>query len=75
MKWAMKNVLANALPPGVADTPQHANNPKDFLRTLPPIGAITTVQELVDEIVHLMGAATITGEVLHVDYGARFGAW
>jgi enoyl-[acyl-carrier-protein] reductase (NADH) len=36
---------------------------------------IVGVKDLVDSIVYLTDAGQVTGEVLHVDGGARVGKW
>jgi NAD(P)-dependent dehydrogenase (short-subunit alcohol dehydrogenase family) len=63
------------LRPGVVDTPLHRDNPTDFLKTLSPMGSISTVQEIVDAVIYLTEAPHVTGEVLHVDGGAHIGKW
>jgi NAD(P)-dependent dehydrogenase (short-subunit alcohol dehydrogenase family) len=75
LEFASDNIRVNAVSPGVVDTPLHATNSKDFLRSLSPMGTITAVQEIVDGVVYLTEAANITGEVLHVDNGAHLGKW
>ncbi|KRB55349.1 3-oxoacyl-ACP reductase [Rhizobium sp. Root708] len=75
LEFAAENIRVNAVSPGVVDTPLHAKNPKDFLKTLSPMGTITAVQEIVDGVVYLTESANITGEVLHVDNGAHLGKW
>lgn len=75
LEFASDNIRVNAVSPGVVDTPLHATNSKDFLRSLSPMGTITAVQEIVDAVVYLTEAANITGEVLHVDNGAHLGKW
>jgi len=44
------------------DTPLHKNNPKDFLKTLSPMGTISDVNDIVDAVVYLTEARTVTGE-------------
>jgi NAD(P)-dependent dehydrogenase (short-subunit alcohol dehydrogenase family) len=51
------------------------DGPKDFLRTLQPLGQISDVKDIVDAIVYLTEAGQVTGEVLHVDGGAHVGKW
>ena len=51
------------------------DGPKDFLRTLQPLGQISDVKDIVDAIVYLTEASQVTGEVLHVDSGAHVGKW
>jgi len=45
----------------------HANESKDFLKTLSPMGTISSGSDLVDAVVYLTEARNVTGEVLHVD--------
>ena len=75
IEYAKEGIRVNAVAPGVVDTPLHKDNPKDFLKTLSPIGSISTVQEIVDAVMYLTEAPHVTGEVLHVDGGAHIGKW
>jgi NAD(P)-dependent dehydrogenase (short-subunit alcohol dehydrogenase family) len=75
LEFAKDNIRLNALSPGVVDTPMHAKNPHEFLNSLSAMGTISSVQAIVDGIVYLTEAATVTGEVLHVDSGAHLGKW
>jgi NAD(P)-dependent dehydrogenase (short-subunit alcohol dehydrogenase family) len=75
LEFAADNIRVNAVSPGVVDTPLHAKNPREFLKTLSPMGTITAVQEIVDGVVYLTESSNITGEVLHVDNGAHLGKW
>lgn len=75
MEYAKEGIRFNTVAPGVVDTPLHQDNPKDFLRTLSPMGSITDAQEIVDAVVFLAEAPHITGDVLHVDGGAHVGKW
>ena len=74
-EYAKEHVRFNAVAPGIVDTPMHASDPKDFLKTLSPMGTISTVEDIVDAIVYLTEARNVTGEVLHVDGGAHSGKW
>jgi NAD(P)-dependent dehydrogenase (short-subunit alcohol dehydrogenase family) len=74
-EYAKEKIRFNAVAPGVVDTPLHKDNPKDFLRTLSPMGTIADVKDIVDAVVYLTEARQITGEVLHVDGGAHSGRW
>ncbi|MGO6695932.1 SDR family NAD(P)-dependent oxidoreductase [Rhizobium johnstonii] len=74
-KGGLNAIRVNAVSPGVVDTPLHTTNPKDYLKSLSPMGTITAVQEIVDGVVYLTESANITGEVLHVDNGAHLGKW
>jgi NAD(P)-dependent dehydrogenase (short-subunit alcohol dehydrogenase family) len=53
----------------------HDDNPKDFLKTLSPMGTISEAQDVADAVVYLVEARYVTGEVLHVDGGAHVGQW
>jgi len=75
IEYAKDRIRVNAVAPGVVDTPLHRNNPKDFLKTLSPMGSISNVQEIVDAVIYLIEAPHVTGEVLHVDGGAHIGKW
>ncbi|KQV81962.1 SDR family oxidoreductase [Rhizobium sp. Root1220] len=75
LEYAADNIRVNAVSPGVVDTPLHAKNPREFLKSLSPMGTITAVQEIVNGVVYLAESANITGEVLHVDNGAHLGKW
>lgn len=75
MEYAKDGIRANAVAPGIVDTPMHKNDPKDFLKSLSPMGSIVAVKDVVDAVVFLTEAAQITGEVLRVDGGAHVGRW
>lgn len=74
-EYAKEHIRFNAVAPGIVDTPMHANNPKDFLKTLSPMGTISSVSDIVDAVVYLTEAHNVTGEVLHVDGGSHQGRW
>lgn len=75
MEYAKANIRVNAVAPGIVDTPMHENGSKGFLKTLQPMGQISSVNDVVDAIVYLTEAKQTTGEVLHVDGGAHSGKW
>jgi NAD(P)-dependent dehydrogenase (short-subunit alcohol dehydrogenase family) len=75
MEYAKDGIRVNAVAPGVVDTPLHKNNPQDFLKTLSPMGQISSVRDITDAVLYLTEASLVTGEVLHVDGGAHFGKW
>jgi NAD(P)-dependent dehydrogenase (short-subunit alcohol dehydrogenase family) len=75
MEYAKHNIRVNAVAPGEVDTPMHKDDPKDFLKTLQPLGGISEVRDIVDAVIYLTEAKQITGEVLHVDGGAHVGKW
>jgi NAD(P)-dependent dehydrogenase (short-subunit alcohol dehydrogenase family) len=75
MEYIKQGIRVNAVAPGIVDTPMHENDPKEFLKTLQPMGKISEVKDIVDAIVYLTEAGQVTGEVLHVDGGAHVGKW
>jgi len=75
MEYAKDGIRVNAVAPGIVDTPMHANDPKDVLQSLSPMGRIVSVRDITDAVVYLTEAATVTGEVLHVDGGSHAGKW
>jgi NAD(P)-dependent dehydrogenase (short-subunit alcohol dehydrogenase family) len=52
----------------------HPDDPKDFLKTLQPMGKIADVADVVDAVLYL-AQAQVSGEVLHVNGGAHAGRW
>jgi NAD(P)-dependent dehydrogenase (short-subunit alcohol dehydrogenase family) len=74
-EYAKEHIRFNALALGIVDTPMHANNSKEFLKTLSPMGTISTVTDVVEAVIYLINATNVTGEVLHVDGGAHQGRW
>ena len=75
MEYAQEHIRFNAVAPGVVDTPLHAEDSNDSLKTLSPMGTISTVEDITNAVVYLTEARQITGEVLHVDGGAHIGKW
>jgi len=74
-EYSKEHIRFNAVAPGVVDTPLHKNNSKDFLKTLSPMGTISTSEDIAGAVVYLTESHQITGEVLHVDGGAHNGKW
>ena len=74
-EYAKQHIRFNAVAPGQVDTPMHANDSKDFLKALSPMGTICSVSDVADAVVYLTEAHNVTGEVLHVDGGAHQGRW
>lgn len=75
IEYAKEHIRFNAVAPGIVDTPMHTNESKDFLKTLSPMGTISSVSDVVEAVVYLTEAVNVTGEVLHVDGGAHQGRW
>jgi NAD(P)-dependent dehydrogenase (short-subunit alcohol dehydrogenase family) len=75
IEYAKEGIRFNAVAPGVVDTPLHDNDPKDFLKTLQPMGRMVRVRDIADAVLYLAQADEVTGEILHVDGGAHAGRW
>lgn len=75
MEYSKQGIRVNVVAPGVVDTPLHKDNPKDFLRTLSPLGEIGSSRDIAEAVLYLTESRQVTGEVLHVDGGAHLGRW
>jgi len=75
IEYAKQGIRFNAVAPGVVDTRLHKHDPKDFLKTLQPMGKIADLKDVVDAVLYLAEAGQVTGEILHVDGGAHAGRW
>jgi NAD(P)-dependent dehydrogenase (short-subunit alcohol dehydrogenase family) len=75
MEYAKRGIRVNVVAPGVVDTPLLKDAPKDFLRTLSPLGELGAANDIAEAVFYLTEASQITGEVLHVDGGMHLGRW
>lgn len=75
IEYAKEGIRFNTVAPGVVDTPMHKGEPKDFLKTLQPMGKMVDVKDVVDAVLYLVRAPQVSGEVLHVDGGGHAGRW
>ena len=75
LEYAKEGIRVNAVAPGTVDTPMHEDAPRDALANLSPMGRIVSVRDIVDAIVYLTEAESVTGEILRVDGGAHVGKW
>ncbi len=75
MEYAKDRIRVNAVSPGVVDTPLHNTTPRDIMKSLSPMGNVSTVKDVADAVMYLTEAATVTGDILYVDGGAHFGHW
>jgi NAD(P)-dependent dehydrogenase (short-subunit alcohol dehydrogenase family) len=75
IEYAKDGIRVNVVAPGVVDTPMHESDPKEFLKSLSPLGRISDAQDIADAVLYLTEAGQVTGEVLHVDGGAHVGKW
>jgi NAD(P)-dependent dehydrogenase (short-subunit alcohol dehydrogenase family) len=74
-EYAKQGIRFNTVAPGMVDTPMHKDDPLDFLKSLSPMGTISSIKDIVDAIVYLTEARNVTGESVHVDGGAHSGRW
>jgi len=75
LEYAKHGIRVNAIAPGVVDTPLLEGIPRDFLRSLSPMGEIASAKDIAEAAVYLTEATQITGEVLHVNGGSHVGKW
>jgi NAD(P)-dependent dehydrogenase (short-subunit alcohol dehydrogenase family) len=75
MEYVKDGIRVNAVAPGAVYTPLHRDTPKDVMESQSPMGRPSTVQDIVDGVMYLTDAATVTGHILYVDGGAHFGKW
>jgi NAD(P)-dependent dehydrogenase (short-subunit alcohol dehydrogenase family) len=74
-EYAQAGIRVNVVAPGAVDTPLHANTPKDFMKSLAPLGTISSAEEIADAVVYLTEAKQVTGEIIRVDGGGHNGKW
>jgi len=75
MEYAKEGIRFNAVAPGVVDTPRYANDSKESMKSLSPMGMVLDIEDIVEAVVYLTEARHVTGEVLHVDAGMHNGKW
>ena len=75
MEYATDGIRVNAVAPGTVDTPLQAHTPRDVMERRSPMGRTSTVRQIVDAVMYLTDAATVTGDTVYVDGGAHFGCW
>src|SRR5438270_2351698 len=57
MEYSKDGIRVNAVAPGVVDTPLHKNDPKDVLKSLNPMGVVSSVKDIADAVTYLTDAA------------------
>jgi NAD(P)-dependent dehydrogenase (short-subunit alcohol dehydrogenase family) len=75
-EYAPKGIRVNAVAPGVTDTPMHPESsftPEELAASLPPIGRLAKVSDIVGGIMYLESAPYVTGEILNIDGGRLAG--
>lgn len=75
LELAGKNILVNAVAPGMIVTPLHDPASHGFLNGMQPLGRTGSVQDVVDAVLYLTGGTFTTGVVLPVDGGLASGKW
>src|SRR6266446_3650647 len=75
MEYAKDGIRVNAVAPGVVYTPLHRSTPKDVMESLSPMGQPSTVKDIMNAVMYLTDASTVTGDILYVDGGSHFGRW
>jgi NAD(P)-dependent dehydrogenase (short-subunit alcohol dehydrogenase family) len=74
MEYVADGIRANTISPGVVDTPMHANDDHEVLKTLQPIPRLVQTSEVVDALLYLESAPMVNGENIRIDGGAHAGA-
>ncbi len=74
MEYAADGMRFNTISPGQVDTPMHAHDDHEFLKSLHPIRRMVQVSEIVDALLYLQSAPMVNGENIRIDGGAHAGA-
>jgi NAD(P)-dependent dehydrogenase (short-subunit alcohol dehydrogenase family) len=74
MEYVADGIRVNTISPGVVDTPMHAHDDPEFLKTLHPIPRLVQISEIVEALFYLQSAPMVNGENLRIDGGAHAGA-
>ncbi len=69
IEYAARGIRANAISPGIMETPMHPAETRAKLGEYHPLGRMGTVADVVQAILYLEDAKFVTGEILHVDGG------
>jgi len=73
MEYVADGIRANTISPGQVETPMHANDDHNFLKTLHPIPRLVQISEIVDALLYLESAPMVNGENIRIDGGAHAG--
>lgn len=69
IEYAARGIRANAVSPGIMETPMHPVETRAELGGYHPLGRMGTVADVVQAVLYLEDASFVTGEILHVDGG------
>ena len=75
IEYATQGIRVNAVAPGIIKTPMHPAETHEFLAALHPMRRMGIIEEIVEAVLYLEGAAFVTGEILNVDGGQHAGHW
>jgi len=75
LEYAKDQIRFNLVAPGIVDTPMHKETPRDFMKSLSPMGTYATTEQIADAVLYLTEATHVTGETLNVGGGAQRGHW
>jgi NAD(P)-dependent dehydrogenase (short-subunit alcohol dehydrogenase family) len=73
IEYAKRGIRANAVAPGIVNTPMHAGESLEKLGAMHALGRMGEISDIVDAILYLESATFVTGEILHVDGGQSAG--
>ena len=74
MEYVVEGIRVNTISPGVVETPMHANDDHEVLKTLSPARRLVQISEIVDALLYLQSAPMVNGENIRIDGGAHAGA-
>lgn len=74
MEFVTDGIRVNTISPAVVDTPMHANDDHEVLKTLTPARRLVQISEIVDALLYLEAAPMVNGENIRIDGGAHAGA-
>jgi NAD(P)-dependent dehydrogenase (short-subunit alcohol dehydrogenase family) len=73
IEYAKRGIRANAVSPGIINSPMHAPETHAALGALHPVGHMGEMSDIVNAVLYLDSAPFVTGEILHVDGGQSAG--
>ncbi len=75
IEYAADNLRFNTISPGVVDTPMQAGKDSEALKARQPLHRVASVAEIVEAVLYLTAAPSVTGENLRIDGGTHAGRW